>query len=171
MRDSSHFETKIAAHLPAAYNLARWLTRSDVDAEDVMQESLVKAFRFFDQVQSPEIKTWFFQIVRNTSYSWLKKNRNFTELTEDATDHVEDGAASPEENLLNSCTVVEIQNAIASLAPEHKEILILREFEELSYSEISRVMEIPEGTVMSRISRAREKLKCCLLESRKRGRK
>jgi RNA polymerase sigma-70 factor (ECF subfamily) len=165
---NSIFEQKLIPHLPSAYNLARWLTRNDVDAEDVMQDSLIRAFRFFDDVQKDDIKPWFFQIVRNTCFSWLRKNRNFIELKDEKLEDIlnEDGSESPspETLFLKTLSHLEIKSAMEKLPLEFQEIIILREFEDLSYKEISRIIDIKEGTVMSRLSRAKLKLKEILVE-------
>jgi len=169
---SSPFETRISPHLPSAYNLARWLTRNDVDAEDVMQDSIVKAFRFFNDAQNEDLKPWLLQIVRNTSFSWLRKNRNFVEFTTDdllekVVENNRESTSTPETLLLQAASAAEIKAALETLAPELREIIILREFEDLSYKEISTVIDEKEGTVMSRLSRAREKLKERLIQNRK----
>jgi len=163
----SQFETKISPHLGSAYNLARWLTRNDIDAEDVLQESLIRAFRFFSSLQSEEVKPWFLQIVRNTSFSWIKKNGNFVELTDVILEKNSIETNTAETRLLQASSIDEIRAALDQLAPEFREILVLREFEDLDYAEIAQVIGLKQGTVMSRLSRAREKLTCCLVENRK----
>ena len=167
MESLSQFETKISPHLASAYNLARWLTRNDVDAEDVLQDSLIRAFRFFSAVQNEDVRPWFLQIVRNTSFSWIKKNGNFVELTDVILEKNSTETNTAETRLLQALSVEEIRSALDQLAPEFREILVLREFEDLSYAEISQVVGLKQGTVMSRLSRAREKLTSCLVENRK----
>lgn len=168
---SSPFEIRISPHLQSAYNLARWLTKNDFDAEDVMQESMIKAFRFFNNLKNEDIKPWFLQIVRNTSFSWLKRNHNFVNYSDDLLEKVleesREHTDTSETLLLHATSIGEIKTAMESLPPELREVLILREFEDLSYKEISTVICTKEGTVMSRLSRAREKLKEQLIQKRK----
>ena len=154
-------------HLDAAYNLARWLTRNEHDAEDVVQEAYLRAFRFFDGFRGGEGRAWLLAIVRNTCYSWLEKNRP-AEIDSgfDEALPMERGAGfdpdmmaaeggNPEAIALQNAHRRMLNQAIAALPLGFREVLILRELEELSYKEIARVVDVPVGTVMSRLARAR----------------
>ena len=155
------FETLALPHMDAAYNLARWLTRSDHDAEDVAQEAYMRAFRFFDSFRGGDSRSWLLTIVRNTSMTWLKKNRNarttiaFEEALEDPIERSPD----PEEGLLISSDRQQVRQALEQLPLDFREAVILREMEGLSYKEISATVGVPIGTVMSRLSRGRDWLR------------
>jgi len=156
----ARFEQSVLPHLGAAYNLARWLLRNPADAEDVVQESYLRAFRFFGGYHGGDIRAWLLTIVRNTTYTWLQQNRS-RELTEPINDEVEeiqDDALDPETLVIQSAGVEALRKALNQLPIEFREIIVLREFEELSYKEISAIAEIPIGTVMSRLARARRRL-------------
>ncbi|MBI3449796.1 MAG: sigma-70 family RNA polymerase sigma factor [Acidobacteria bacterium] len=160
------FERTLLPHMSAAYNLARWLTRSDQDAEDVVQEAYVRAVRFFGGFRGGNSKAWFLTIVRNTGYSWLERSRG-EELTTafDANLHdVEDAGPGPELELLRRATRQELFAALESLPVEFREALVLRELEGLSYKEIADVSGLPIGTVMSRLARARQRLRQILTD-------
>jgi len=156
-------------HLDAGYNLARWLTRNEQDAQDVLQESFVRALRFFESLEEEDPKPWFLKIVRNTCYTWMKKNRNPSRSEPfDEETHVPDEAPSdPEFLLLLNADIASVRTALESLSTEYREALLLRELEGLTYEEISKVASVPIGTVMSRISRARVKVQEWLEKSKK----
>jgi RNA polymerase sigma-70 factor (ECF subfamily) len=148
-------------HLDAAYNLARWLMRDDHDAEDMVQEAYMRAYKRFSTFKGGNERAWLLTIVRNCSYDLLK--RNGTRTSDDAFDeegHIVRTTSScdPEAALLREEKAELVRNALANLLPEHREILILREMEELSYGEIASTIGVPVGTVMSRLSRARNRL-------------
>jgi RNA polymerase sigma-70 factor, ECF subfamily len=151
------FQNEVAPHMDAGYNLARWLTGNDADAEDVLQEASLKAYRFLDDLRSAEARAWFLRIVRNTSYSCLKK-RTPTESWDKRADEP-DPKEGAEAGLLRAATAAELRLGLESLPAEFREALVLRELEDLSYQEIGTVAQIPEGTVMSRLSRARALLR------------
>jgi RNA polymerase sigma-70 factor (ECF subfamily) len=158
-RDS--FEDLILPHLNAAYNLARWLTRNEQDAEDVVQEAYLRAYSSFDTFQ-PERdgRGWMLRIVQNTCYTWLRKNRP-NELRTGMDDFGHEALSplpDPEVELLRRTSSDVMRKAIEELPIEFREVIILRELEELSYSEIARILDIPKGTVMSRLSRGRAEL-------------
>jgi RNA polymerase sigma-70 factor (ECF subfamily) len=154
------FELTVLPHLDAAYNLARWLCGNDQDAQDVAQEALLRAFKFFGHFRGGNARAWLLTIVRNAFYTWLRKNRPpapTIELDEEALD-VED--ASVNADVLNARlgNVEAVRRALEDLPVEFREIIILREMEGFSYKEISELAEVPIGTVMSRLARARKQL-------------
>src|SRR5258708_916989 len=151
-------------HLDAAYNLARWLTRNEHDAEDVVQDAFLRAFRFFAGFHGGNSRSWLLSIVRNTGYTWLQKNRKHEVGTvfDEGMHAVEDPASNPETLQLKSANQELVRQALEELPVEFREITILREMEGLSYNEIAEVAEIPIGTVMSRLSRARKQLQASL---------
>lgn len=153
------FEEAVLPHLNAAYSLARWLTRNENDAEDVVQEAYLRAFRFYDDLRGSDCRPWLLTIVRNTCYSWLRRNRP-NELVDDEEKiyAVEDGAPSPEARLVREADASRLRRSIERLRPEYREVLLLREYEGLSYKEIAEVTGVSLGTVMSRLSRARQRL-------------
>jgi RNA polymerase sigma-70 factor (ECF subfamily) len=154
------FEAAVLPHLDAAYGLARWLTRNDADAEDVVQEAFLRAFRFFDDLRASDCRPWLLTIVRNTCYSWLRRNRphELVDAGDDLAHAVEDSAPSPEARLVREDDAVRLKRSIERLRPEYREVLMLREYEGLSYKEIAEVTGVSLGTVMSRLSRARQRL-------------
>jgi len=165
------FERTVLPHMRAAYNLARWLARSDHDAEDVVQEACLRAFRFFGGFRGGDAKAWLLTIVRNTSYSaWHRVGTAGTTvpLDEDTPD-VEDGAPGPEDLLLQKASGQEVREALDALPVEFREVVVLRELEGLSYKEIADVTQLPIGTVMSRLARARARLRRELRERLQRG--
>jgi len=158
-----NFENSVLPHLNAAYNLARWLTRNDQDAEDAVQEACLRAFRFFGSFRGGDARAWLLKIVRNTCYTQLQKNQPQELATFDEEIHSEDdGSMNPETLLLRSADGQWLRQALEELPVNFREMLILRELEGLSYSEIAEVSNIRLGTVMSSLSRARERLRQCL---------
>ncbi len=155
------FEEVMLPHLDAAHNLARWLLRNEQDAQDVVQEAFLRAFKSFGGFHGSNGRAWLLTIVRNTSYTLLKKNRAIdltTTFDEEihATGH---DSASPAAILEHAEDAELIRNAMDQLPTEFREILALRHQEGLSYREIADIAQIPPGTVMSRLARARAKLK------------
>ena len=151
MSDRARFEQVVLPHVDAAYNLARWLTKNDHDADDVLQDAMLRAYRFFDQLRG-DARPWLLAIVRNACWSWLQANRP-AELTVD--EEAQSDAPGPEALALRELERRALNEAIAALAVPYREALVLRELEDLSYKEIARVADIPVGTVMSRLARAR----------------
>ena len=145
-------------HLDAAYNLARWLTRDASDADDVVQEAYMRAFRFSDGFHGGDSRSWILKIVRNTCFTWLKKNRSHELVYELEEDQHEAPTSNPEELLLERADRKILKDLLNDLPAAYKEIIVLRDLEGLSYKEISSVTELPIGTVMSRLARARKKL-------------
>ncbi len=155
------FEESILPHMDAAYNLARWLTRSDVDAQDVVQESYLRAFKFFSGFRGGDSRSWLLRIVRNTFYTWLEKNRRNginIEATKSA-EALESHTAAPETLLLQEADHEILRAAIEGLPVEFRETFVMREIEGFSYKEIADVADLPLGTVMSRLARARRLLR------------
>ena len=158
------FEQSIMPHMDAAYNLARWLSNNDSDAQDVVQDAYLRAFKFFSGFRGGNSRSWLLRIVRNAFYDWLKKNRG-DELGEPFDEEIHDAAAetaTPDLALQDKAAHELLYQAIAELPVEFREILVLRELEGFSYKEISDVAEVPLGTVMSRLARAREHLRTML---------
>jgi RNA polymerase sigma-70 factor (ECF subfamily) len=155
----ARFERVIIPHLGAAYNLARWLTRDDHDAEDVVQEASARAYQFFDGFRGQDGRAWLLKIVRNTCYTWLEKNRAWKPESFDEAKHgVSPPGAGPDARLQVSEDKQLLYRALDELPAEYREVIVLRELEGLSYKEIAGVADLPMGTVMSRLARARERL-------------
>jgi RNA polymerase sigma-70 factor (ECF subfamily) len=161
------FEQAVLPHLDAAYNLARWLTRNERDAEDVVQESYLRAFRFFAGFRGGDARAWLMRIVRNTCYTWLRANRPLQQATEfDETLFSPDSRSpNPEEAVLRNDRSAAVRKALETLPANFREVLILRELEGLSYKEIAEITGMPAGTVMSGLSRARDRLRQVLMIS------
>lgn len=165
------FEQVVMPHLDAAYNLAYWLTRSRTDAQDVVQDACLRAFKYFDTFAGDSPSAWLLSIVRRSCYTWLKRNHRSEELL-----GVDDDAAAgeitdptllmgghgmardPEARLIEARQGKRLHQLVAALPVEYREVIVLREIEELSYRDIAEVAGIPIGTVMSRLARARSLL-------------
>jgi RNA polymerase sigma-70 factor (ECF subfamily) len=158
------FEETVLPHLDAAFNYARWLTRNEADAEDVVQDACVRAMRFFSSLRDDDARAWLFTIVRNAWYSRVSRKANVAEGTRlnDGQDQRPDNALDPEERLLQQHTVGLVRAALEQLPVDFREAIVLREIEGLSYREIAEVAGVPIGTVMSRLARARERLQTIL---------
>jgi len=154
------FEEVVLPHLDAAFNYARWLTKSDADAEDVVQDAYVRALRFFSSLRNDDARSWLLTIVRNTWYGRFAKARGVHQPTgyDDVTDDRPDDGLDPEALLIQQQAVAKVQRAVRELPADFREVIVLRELEGLSYKEIAAVARIPIGTVMSRLARARERL-------------
>jgi RNA polymerase sigma-70 factor (ECF subfamily) len=152
------FEQQVMPHLNAAVNLARWLLRNPADAEDVVQESMLRAYRFFGNFRGTDGRAWLLQIVRNSCYTWLEKRVPAELVTEFDEDIHQRPSANPETLAAQADERQQLMNALESLPIRSREVLVLRELEGCSYKEISEVTGIPMGTVMSTLSRARERL-------------
>ena len=153
------FELTMWPHMRAAYNLARWLVRNDHDAEDIVQESFMKAYKAQESFRGSEAKTWMLSIVRNTAIDFMRRYKASptTTLSEPGYEPKDD-APDPERVLLQQTRRDQVRQAISHLEPEFREPIVLREIEGMSYKEIAAVLDIPMGTVMSRLSRARNLL-------------
>jgi RNA polymerase sigma factor (sigma-70 family) len=167
---SARFETAVLPHLDAAYNLARWLTRDDHAAQDVVQEAYLRALKFFGSFRGGDGKAWILAIVRNACFDWLKQRRAqdlHDPFDEDIHSPELDGpdgsrgnaANNPESSAASSATAERLGDALQQLPAEYREALVLRELEGLSYKEIASIAAVPIGTVMSRLARARKQLR------------
>jgi RNA polymerase sigma-70 factor (ECF subfamily) len=170
----SRFEEEILPHLDAAYNLARWLVRNDHDTEDIVQEACLRALKYFSAYRGENSRAWLLTIVRNTSYDWLKQNRpkelvtlsdeNLDSETVDPVERFAKETSNPETLLLQRADEEMLKEALEALPAEFREVMILREIEEMSYKEIAGICDIPLGTVMSRLARGRKQLQQSLAE-------
>jgi RNA polymerase sigma-70 factor (ECF subfamily) len=157
------FNEDVLPHLDAAYNLARWLTRNEHDAEDVVQEASLRAFKYWKSFSGRDCRSWLLAIVRNTYYTWLRRRSVQPQLTEDGEiDEVDDGIPSPETVLLQNADRETLRAALEDLPVEFREAIVLREMEGMSYKEIADIAGVPIGTVMSRLARGRKRLQVYL---------
>jgi RNA polymerase sigma-70 factor, ECF subfamily len=164
--DNALFRTVVMPHIDEAYRLARWLTTNGTDAEDVVQDASLRAFRAIRSYAGGNPRAWLLSIVRNTAYSWLRKNRPATivsvedleavELEHGKLDERHD--ETPESSLIAKVDAEQLRAAIAKLPAPFRETLVLRDIEGLDYREIAEATEVPIGTVMSRLARARRRL-------------
>jgi RNA polymerase sigma factor (sigma-70 family) len=147
-------------HLDAAFNYARWLTRSEADAEDVVQDAYVRAFKLFASFRGEDARAWLLTIVRNTWYGRFPRYAAgvSTVKTDEEGDDRSDERLNPEALVIQDETVDRVRRALEELPDDFREVLVLRELEGLSYKEIATVVTIPLGTVMSRIARGRDRL-------------
>ncbi len=171
----TRFEREVLPHLDAAHNLARWLLRNGTDAEDVVQEACLRAYTYFDGFRGDNARAWLLKIVRNSCYSWFKSNPKGESMTPDEEGRLDPeheralraaghDYPSPEARMLATADQALLQASLDALPAGYREVLVLREVEELSYREISEIADVPIGTVMSRLARAR-----ALLQSRLAG--
>ena len=154
------FEEAVVPHLDAAFNYARWLTRSDADAEDVVQEACVRAMRFLSSLRDGDARPWLFAIVRNTWYTHVGRRGALAATTSlgGGDDQRPDEALDPEQRLLQQTDVARVRAALERLPADFREVILLRDIEGLSYKEIADAVRVPIGTVMSRLSRGRDRL-------------
>ena len=163
------FEEAVLPHLDAAYNLAHWLTRNDTDAEDVVQEAYLRAFKFFGGFHGADGRSWLLAIVRNTCYTWMQHNRS-PELSvplDDELHEIESKDLNPEALLLQRSDTLMVRKALEELPLEFREVLVLRELEEMSYRDIASITDLPLGTVMSRLARGRKRLQQALTNQKR----
>jgi len=158
VEDRRRFEKLVLPHLDAGYTLARWLARNATDADDVLQEACMRALKYIESLHGEQAKPWFLTIVRHAFYDWCARNRP-DELAADDGSAIEtaadDAGIGPEQAALARDESSALAVAIASLPLVYREVLVMRELEELSYKEIAHIAQIPIGTVMSRLARAR----------------
>jgi len=163
----ARFEQIVLPHLDAAYNLGRWLAGNDHDAEDIAQEACMRAFRFVSGCRNRDGRAWLLTIVRNTAFSWLKKNRPRSVVSIDDDEFAEIEDQNGTAGSFHSSDTEALRAALELLPLEFREALVLRELEGLSYKEIAEVAEVPVGTVMSRLARARRQLQSALTQKEK----
>ena len=157
------FEQAVLPHLDAAYNLARWLTRDDQDAQDVVQEAALRAFKYWKGFSGRDCRAWLLAIVRNTFYSWVRQRSVQPELTETGEfDDVDNDTPNPENLLLQNAARDMLKAALDDLPAEFREAIVLREMEGMTYKEIADIASVPIGTVMSRLARARQRMQIYL---------
>ena len=160
--DRSRFEAIVMPHLDAAYNLARWLLGGRSEAEDVTQDAMLRAYKFFNSFHSGDARAWLLQIVRNCCYTWLQKNRNWVDVEE-----LDDASVPREKDTPETLAILvndreRLTRALEQLSPHFREILVLRELEGCSYKEIAAITARPMGTIMSALARARHQLRALL---------
>jgi RNA polymerase sigma factor (sigma-70 family) len=163
----THFENQMLPLMPEAYNMARWIMKNEPDARDVVQDAYLKAFRYFESFHGDSGRAWLLRIVRNVCYDALRardSQRNIVSLDEETAAEVPDSKPSPNVLAIQNSTKLRIREALEALPLEFKTVIILREFDGLSYKEISDIAGVPVGTVMSRLSRARRQLAALLQE-------
>lgn len=172
MSNRQRFETLVLPHLDAAFNLARWLLRDGPSAEDAVQEASMRALRYIDSLRGDDPRPWWLAIVRNTCFTMLERQRNAPNMVEldDAEFEVDQDAAeritsNPMALLEQRQLRAQLDAAIRALSPLLREVVVLREFEDLEYAQIASIISVPVGTVMSRLSRAREKMRVALTQS------
>ena len=174
---TARFEALALPHLDAAYNLARWLTRNEQDADDLVQSACLRAFRFADGFRGGDARAWLMTIVRNTYYTALRDGRHerdcvpFDEDAHSERDGHDAGSAwavgnDPARNLASRDAGNCVNKALESLPRAFREVLVMKEMNDMSYQEIAKVADIPVGTVMSRLARARKLLAACLQKER-----
>ncbi len=158
------FEEAVLPHLDAAYNLARWMTRNETDADDVVQEAFLRAYRFYDGMRGLNCRAWLLAIVRNTCCTWLQANRADERTTtfDEELHGVGFRGSEPDVALLASADCEMVRQAMEELPAEFREVIVLREIEGVTYKDIAEIAGIPLGTVMSRLARARQRLQRCL---------
>jgi len=167
----ARFEQVVLPHLDSAYNLARWLTGDDHDAEDVVQDAYLRSVKFFANFRGGDGRPWLLTIVRHVCYDWLKRSRSHQPLAVfDEELHSGQGdSLDPAQLLLRQEDREMLRKALGDLRVEFREVLVLRELEGLSYKEIAAITDLPPGTIMSRLARARERLRDCLVKHLREG--
>lgn len=175
MNDSTkmqRFQATVMPHINAAYNLARWLTHDHAEAEDIVQEAYLRAFKFFDGFHGENGRVWLLSIVRNTFYTWYQQNKvqNQNTLFEEDlhgsnTETFKSEDDNPERILIQKDSQRILYSALRALPIEFREVMVMRELESLSYKQIAEIVQIPMGTVMSRLGRGRKQLATILATS------
>jgi RNA polymerase sigma factor (sigma-70 family) len=149
-------------HLDAAYNLARWLTRNELDAQDLVQETYVRGLRYFDGFTGGDGKTWLLAIVRNTFLTWRRQQKSPSLAFDERVHSSRAEPLNPEKAAMKDASLRSLRDCMEGLPVEYRETLVMRELEELSYQNIAETCSLPIGTVMSRLSRARKRLEDCM---------
>jgi RNA polymerase sigma-70 factor, ECF subfamily len=159
------FETVVLPHLDAAYNLARWILRNEDNAQEVVQESAMRALKYHHTLRGEDALPWLLQIVRNTAFTWLERNQrnDAVESLADDTMIPDDSASDPSSIVSDQLDAESLVRAVDGLPAEFREVIVLRELEGLSYKQIAQTTGVSIGTVMSRISRARKRLQIALV--------
>lgn len=160
--ERERFEATVLPHLDAGFNLARWLLRNPADAQDVTQDAVLRAYRFFSGYRAGNARAWFLQIVRNCCYTWLQKQSPVEDLSELTESALPVERQTPESMALANADRVRVSAALQELSAPFREILVLRELEGCSYKEIAAITGRPIGTVMSALARARQQLRNAL---------
>ena len=163
--DRTRFEQIVLPHLDAAFNLAAWILSSRTDAEEVTQDAMLRAFRFFESFYGGDARAWLLQIVRNTSYTWLEKNRRMKLMDQFNEELHTQSFATPESIAIAGNDRERLKRALETLPHRFREVLVLREIEGCSYKEIAAIASVPIGTVMSSLSRARRQLQSALAKN------
>jgi len=163
--DRSRFDAIVMPHFDAAYNLARWLLGGRSEAEDVTQDAMLRAYKFFNTFHSGDSRAWLLQIVRNCCYTWLQKSRNWVDVDELDEAFVPREEHTPETLAISGNDRERLTRALEQLSPHFREILVLRELEGCSYKEIAAITSRPMGTIMSALARARRQLRVLLTEA------
>ena len=161
-KDRVRFEQLVLPHIDAAFNLAAWLLSSRSDAEDVTQEAMLRAYRFFPGFYGGDVRAWLLQIVSNTCYSWLEKNRPMKQMDQFNEEPQTQSFTTPESVASAGNDRERLKRALETLPLRLREVLVLREIEGCSYKEIAAIASIPIGTVMSSLSQARRLLQSAL---------
>ncbi len=161
-QDQMRFEHLVLPHLDAAFNLARWLLRSRADAQDVTQEAMLRSYRFFPGFQGGDPRAWLLQIVRNTCYTWMEKNRPMSNSTVFDEELYVPARPTPEALAIATNDRERLMQALEALPTRYREVIVLRELEGFSYKEIAEISSMPIGSVMSTLSRARRQLQIAL---------
>ena len=164
----SRFASLVLPHVSSAYNLARWLTRDDTDAQDVVGDAVLRAWKFFAGFRGGDARAWLLTIVRNCCATWRERNRIFSDAAPfDEEAHGTEESVDVEALAASRIDVRRLRAALEELPPHLREVVILREQEGFSYKEIAAIVEVPIGTVMSRLARARARLVAALSGARK----
>lgn len=182
MSRRSSFEALAVPHMAAAFTLAYWLVRSHTDADDIVQDAYVRAYRAFDSYHGDTFKPWLLAIVRNCAFTFLGQRKRLSNVVSfDEAFHAKDGDEygeaqlqsedpSAEQHMIAASDRAAVMSALGELPPLYREVLVLREIEEMSYRDIAGLTGVPVGTVMSRLSRARDRLRGAVLAQEKKER-
>jgi RNA polymerase sigma-70 factor (ECF subfamily) len=159
---AARFESIMIPHLDAAYNLARWITRREEAADEAVQEAYLRAFRYFDSFTGGDGRVWLLAIVRNCCLSSYRRQKAIEVVFDERSHGTDSGEPTPEESLLKRDATRSVRHCIDALPREFREVLVMRELEEFSYRQIADMTELPIGTIMSRLSRARKRVQDCM---------